>query len=474
MVLLLLCNCNLLVIPGTTVEVFTDEGDTLTGIYYQDYQMKQDFAKFPDVILMDATYKVNNFLMPLYLMLVVDGNGESQVVMTCLTVLETSEAITRMVNCFKRHNPAWEKVRFAMTDKDMVERTVLRTEMPQVKLGLCLFHTLRTFKREVTTSKLGITEEERDSSLQILQSLAYAKSPDEYENLHRKLLNEAPRSVLDYFTKNWHPLKEEWVHCFKSYNYNLGEMTTNRVESWNSRIKEVCTSYSTLFKFYQDFCKLIKTLRNERLHKLVDSQTRLVPHDHDDQELRDYKAICTPYSYLMVHAEHKLLQKVSLENLDRNNTSINSCNCLTHVSKLIPCRHILAKRKMENLPLFDKNLIAERWTKEYIMSSIEEVHNTYNSDHDHEEESMPAALVTKSAPIQTSVKLSEIQKYRLAHTTLQRLCTILSHQGTVEFRKNLELLQELYTMWMERKEVVLVEVLKQTGIFFMMKLYCKC
>ena len=82
--------------------------------------------------------------------------------------------------------------------------------MPQVKLGLCLFHTLRTFKREVTTSKLGITEEERDS-LQILQSLAYAKSPDEYENLHRKLLNEAPRSVLDYFTKNWHPLKEEWV-----------------------------------------------------------------------------------------------------------------------------------------------------------------------------------------------------------------------------------------------------------------------
>ena len=168
MVLLLLCNCNLLVIPGTTVEVFTDEGDTLTGIYYQDYQMKQDFAKFPDVILMDATYKVNNFLMPLYLMLVVDGNGESQVVMTCLTVLETSEAITRMVNCFKRHNPAWEKVRFAMvncfkrhnpawekvrfamTDKDMVERTVLRTEMPQVKLGLCLFHTLRTFKRKVT------------------------------------------------------------------------------------------------------------------------------------------------------------------------------------------------------------------------------------------------------------------------------------------------------------------------------------
>ena len=71
--------------------------------------MKIDFAQYPEVILLDATYKLNDLQMPLYLMLVTDGNGESQVVMTCLTVTETEEAITQMNKTFKTHNPEWKK-----------------------------------------------------------------------------------------------------------------------------------------------------------------------------------------------------------------------------------------------------------------------------------------------------------------------------------------------------------------------------
>lgn len=41
------------------------------------------------------------------------------------------------------------EVRAIMTDKDLTERTILKDEFPTAHPLLCLFHTLRSFKREV-------------------------------------------------------------------------------------------------------------------------------------------------------------------------------------------------------------------------------------------------------------------------------------------------------------------------------------
>ena len=38
------------------------------------------FSNFPELLLIDATYKLNDLRMPLYIMMVVDGNGESEIV----------------------------------------------------------------------------------------------------------------------------------------------------------------------------------------------------------------------------------------------------------------------------------------------------------------------------------------------------------------------------------------------------------
>ena len=39
---------------------------------------------------------------------------------------------------------------------------------------------VRTFRREITTDKLGITMAERTLALEIIQKMAYAKSATEY------------------------------------------------------------------------------------------------------------------------------------------------------------------------------------------------------------------------------------------------------------------------------------------------------
>ena len=45
--------------------------------------------------------KLNELTLPLYLIFIVDSNGQSEIVGVFLTVIETHEAITRMVGAFK-------------------------------------------------------------------------------------------------------------------------------------------------------------------------------------------------------------------------------------------------------------------------------------------------------------------------------------------------------------------------------------
>ena len=65
---------------GSTVDIFSDEGNTFTGILFQDSVMKSLFASYPEVLMIDATYKLNELRMPLYLMIVLDSNGQSEIV----------------------------------------------------------------------------------------------------------------------------------------------------------------------------------------------------------------------------------------------------------------------------------------------------------------------------------------------------------------------------------------------------------
>ena len=124
------------------MEVFSVEDKHFTGLLYQDQLMKVTFSSYPEIILIDATYKLNELRMPLYLMLIIDGNVQSEIVAAFLTTLETREAITAMVQAFKLHNPNWSHTKVVISDKDFTERSVFEAEFPGASLIICLFHTL--------------------------------------------------------------------------------------------------------------------------------------------------------------------------------------------------------------------------------------------------------------------------------------------------------------------------------------------
>ena len=106
------------------------------------WPMEATCASYPEVLMVYATYKLIELQMPVYLMLVVDSNGHSEIVGVCLTALETKEAISKMLQAFKARNPSWPSTKVVMTDKDFTERAVVWKELPHASLMICLFRIM--------------------------------------------------------------------------------------------------------------------------------------------------------------------------------------------------------------------------------------------------------------------------------------------------------------------------------------------
>jgi len=119
---------------GSIVEVAVTEDSCLVGIFYQDAGMQNTFSEFPELLMIDATNRLNDLHMQLFLMMIVDGDGRTEVVGTFLASNVTSDTFRHVMQTFMLHNPDHEKIRAIMTDKEFSDQQVLREELPNASL----------------------------------------------------------------------------------------------------------------------------------------------------------------------------------------------------------------------------------------------------------------------------------------------------------------------------------------------------
>ena len=248
--------------PAIDCEFVVNEDNTFSGVFIQDAEMKSIFSQFPEVVLVDSTYKTNNLNMALYALLAVDGHGESHLICAFFVVDEDKQSLEDMLFRFKERNPKWTDICTVITDKDMTERLVFKRSFPQVNLQICLYHTLRTFSREVTMEKLKISSSERKVSLECLEKLAYSVGEEDYQDKYTSFVDKVPMQVQNYFNSNWHGIRVEWVKGLKSFH--LKNDTTNRVESFFSKLKAYFSPRSSLKETLAGLMSCVDSLRSER------------------------------------------------------------------------------------------------------------------------------------------------------------------------------------------------------------------
>ena len=103
--------------------------------------MQKVYEKFPEILLVDATYKLLELRMPIYLLIAIDGDGQSEIVALFISADESKPTVTEVVQVFQKHNSCWTDTKVVMSDKDFIERDAFAACFPGAVLLICLYHT---------------------------------------------------------------------------------------------------------------------------------------------------------------------------------------------------------------------------------------------------------------------------------------------------------------------------------------------
>lgn len=71
------------------------------------------------IIFVDATYKLLSIKAAVYLIVVEDSNGTSEIVAVCILMYEDRHSVTWFFETFKSLNDLWSEIKIVMADKDM-------------------------------------------------------------------------------------------------------------------------------------------------------------------------------------------------------------------------------------------------------------------------------------------------------------------------------------------------------------------
>ena len=153
---------------GCEVAVLSDEENNFQGLFFQDKHMLNDYKSYPEVLFVDATYKLTELRFPVYLFLVEDSNGSSEVAGVGVVANESGEIVEWLLNTFKTFNDT-TNLRVVMADKDISERSLIKKCFPRVALLICLYHALRSFKREISGKAHNLKEGQQHVLKEVFQ-----------------------------------------------------------------------------------------------------------------------------------------------------------------------------------------------------------------------------------------------------------------------------------------------------------------
>ncbi|XP_052131253.1 uncharacterized protein LOC127751564 [Frankliniella occidentalis] len=222
--------------PGAYTHIeFDKESGAVVFILIQTSEMRDMLEKFPEVILMDITYKINKNQMPVSVIEVMDGEGVGQVVAYIFLANELKETLTAGLMCFAKASgkETLLNTQCVVVDKDFSEIGAVKIVMPDAKIHLCSVHVERNLKLAAKGDNT------KKKALDSFRGMVYAETDTEFSKHCTEFQAAASEKLYSYFEKNWLNCKEAWSLKDRALVMTLRNHTTNRVESHNQKLKMV-------------------------------------------------------------------------------------------------------------------------------------------------------------------------------------------------------------------------------------------
>lgn len=222
-----------------TWEYRTDGIGRITHLFFAHPRSIELLQQYPEVLLLDCTYKTNKFKMPLLNIVGTTCLGRNFYVAFAFLVKEEEEdyqwAMEQLQGLFIDPN----QLKVAVTDRELALMSSIRSVFPQSQRILCIWHIEKNVL--VKAQKYFTSEEARNEFMVVWKKLVYSSTPEVFDlnwtKLQESYDNDFPE-LTSYLWDTWlMPWKRLFIRAYIDQYPHFGNTVTSRVEGAHSKLK---------------------------------------------------------------------------------------------------------------------------------------------------------------------------------------------------------------------------------------------
>ncbi|GAA48388.1 hypothetical protein CLF_101544 [Clonorchis sinensis] len=203
------------------VLVWQSEEGHYNHICFSRWQQIALFRRFPDVVNVDGTHATNRFGYKLYTFLITGGMGTGRPVMYAFVESEQFAPMRRLFGLFKEMMGEQYPVRTFVMDKLAAQMRVARVVFG-CDVMLCYFHIRKAIRKHTTPYSRFL--------LIVLHTHRFRQD--------LQLLRRTDARFVSYLTARWLYITRKWAVHAQSGMVHFGNVTDNRLENANGRLKD--------------------------------------------------------------------------------------------------------------------------------------------------------------------------------------------------------------------------------------------
>lgn len=131
----------------------------LDGLFFCHEDAATLFNQFPTVVVMDATYRINRYNLPLVQIAGVDSSNKTFFIESAFVIKERVENYAWLLSQSKRFVFVSKSPKVDTTDRDLALMTAIEQELPNASHLLCRWHIAKDASANSLVCYHGLMEE---------------------------------------------------------------------------------------------------------------------------------------------------------------------------------------------------------------------------------------------------------------------------------------------------------------------------
>ncbi|XP_073047683.1 protein FAR1-RELATED SEQUENCE 5-like [Primulina eburnea] len=359
----------------------TDSDNRFTRCFWTDHVSRRAYTAFGDVVVFDTTYNTNKYGM-IFAPFVGVNHHHQTILFGCgLLSDEKTDSFVWLLNKFLEAM-CQGAPNLIITDQDPALTKAISQVFPRTTHRYCLWHILNKFSEKLNPMTF------RDHYESIRNAILHSSTDEEFESSWEAAMSNANLEQHDWLSLMF-DLRHKWVPAYFNHVFSAGMSSSQRSESSHAFFKRYISSKNSLMDF---IIRFNKALRHQRHNELVA--------DHVDMNERPKLQSKWPMESQMVTVYTKKKWLEFLEEMSQSHgyyvqtesvgnefgiykvmnfqASSSSkprvlthviqeddilCSCMKFQFEGIPCRHMLAFFRINQVFHLPDKYILKRWTQ---------------------------------------------------------------------------------------------------------------